>query len=316
MNIKNYLPLFAIIIIAGCASVNSSQTVEKSNSNVAYTDPQYGVLLMAHGGTAVWNASVVSAIKPLQDYYPIEIAFGMADANSIQEAVTRLETKGVSKIGVVRLFISGESWYQRTEKILGLREGAPQFVDHSTHDMGDMVQMPNGHKMGFWKIKAISKFAMSKEGLGNSELMDVVLEVRAEGLSQNPADEDVLILAHGPGDDEENQRWIAAISERTSLIDSTFPFRRVQVMTLREDWRAKRVMASKEIRHFVKRAEQEGGIAIVIPFRVQGFGPYAKVLDGLNYVSDEKGLLPHANVTAWIENQADALQSSGFIITE
>jgi len=309
MNIKSYLSLFAIIILAGCASVNSSQSTADNNE-------QYGVLLMAHGGTAVWNASVVSAIEPLRNNYPIEIAFGMADANSIQEAVTRLEAKGVTNIGVVRLFISGESWYQRTEKILGIREGAPQFVDHSTHDMGDMMQMPNGHTMGFWKIKTISDFAMSKEGLGNSGLMDFVLEVRAEGLSQNPENEDVLILAHGPGDDEENERWIAAISERTSLIDSKFPFRRVQVMTLREDWRAKRVVASKEIRHFVQRAEQDGGIAIVIPFRVQGFGPYAKVLGGLNYVSDEKGLLPHTNVTAWIKNQADALQSSGFIVAE
>ncbi|MBL4618439.1 MAG: hypothetical protein JKY46_12170 [Robiginitomaculum sp.] len=315
MSIKKYLSLLVIITIAGCASINPSQPTVGTN-DIGADNNKYGVLLMAHGGTSVWNASVISAIEPLKKHYPIEIAFGMADANSIQEAVARLESKGVRQIGVVRLFISGESWYQRTEQILGVREGAPEFVDHSTHDMGDMEQMPNGHKMGFWKIETISKFTLSHDGLGDTELMNMVLEERAEDLSQNPANEDVLILAHGPGDDGENKRWIEAISKRTTLIDSKFPFRKVQVMSLREDWRAKREVASKQIRHFVSRAEQEGGVAIVIPFRVQGFGPYAKVLEGLNYVSDGKGLLPHANVTKWIKNQADAMQKNGFIVAQ
>lgn len=49
----------------------------------------------------------------------------------------------------------------------------------------------------------------------------------------------------------------------------------------------KRAAAEERIRAFVARAAAEGGTAIVIPFRVQGFGPYAKVLDGLPYRSDQ-----------------------------
>ena len=55
----------------------------------------------------------------------MEIAFGMADAVSLQDGVRKLEAKGIERIGVVRLFVSGESWYERTEQILGLKPGAP-----------------------------------------------------------------------------------------------------------------------------------------------------------------------------------------------
>jgi hypothetical protein len=67
------------------------------------------------------------------------------------------------------------------------------------------------------------------------------------------------------------------------------------VETLREDWPDKRQAAEVRIRGFVERADREGGRAIVIPFRVQGFGPYTEVLNGLDYVSDGRGLVPSPN---------------------
>ena len=81
-------------------------------------------------------------------------------------------------------------------------------------------------------------------------------------------------------------------------------------MTLREDWPDKRPEAEKKIRTFVENAKAEGGVAIVIPFRLQGFGPYAEVLEGRNFVSDGHGLIPHANVTRWIENQIQGLEAA------
>jgi hypothetical protein len=49
----------------------------------------------------------------------------MADAASLQDGVRKLEEQGVERIGVVRLFVSGDSWYERTEQILDIRPGAP-----------------------------------------------------------------------------------------------------------------------------------------------------------------------------------------------
>ncbi len=139
-----------------------------------------------------------------------------------------------------------------------------------------------------------------------------MLADRAAALSTAPEREDILVLAHGPGDDGENARWLAKLDERAQAIRALAPFRRVHVETLREDWPEKRAAAEERIRAFVTRASAEGGKAIVLPFRVQGFGPYAKVLSGLDYVSDGKGLIPHAEVGAWIERQIAELEARPF----
>jgi hypothetical protein len=96
---------------------------------------------------------------------------------------------------------------------------------------------------------------------------------------------------------------------RAETIRRALPFHRVEVKTLREDWPEKRAAAEKDIRAFVNQATDNGMRVIVIPFRVHGFGPYAPVLDGLDYAADGRGLLPDARVTAWIAREAKSLGS-------
>jgi len=135
-----------------------------------------------------------------------------------------------------------------------------------------------------------------------------VLADRALDLSSDPTREEVLVLAHGPGDDGENDRWLAHMDRRADAIRRAAPFARVQVATLREDWPEKRAPAEAAVRAFVTSAGAAGHTAIVVPFRVSGFGSYAEVLDGLDYVADGRGLLPHPAVTRWVDRQARALQ--------
>lgn len=269
----------------------------------------FGVLVMAHGGGEQWNREVSAALTPLSQEQPLEIAFGMADAASLQEGVRRLEAQGVKRIGVVRLFVSGESWYERTAQIVGLMPGAPARpvpqAEPAGHEHG-------GHRMEFWRLDSDAAFALSREGLMDAPEMGAVLAARARALSRTPASEDVLILAHGPGDDGENARWLARLDARADAVRRALPFRRVQVETLREDWPDKRAAAEARIRAFVERAGREGGRAIVIPFRVQGFGPYAQVLAGLDYKADGRGLVPQPQVAEWVRRQARELRVSGF----
>jgi len=270
-------------------------------------DARFGILVMAHGGSEEWNQGVMDTVAPLQQDYIVELAFGMADALSIQEAVTRLEERGVNRIGVVRLFISGESWYERTAQILGLQDGAPSREQseaaHSEHAAPGM-----GHSMAFWRIGSTAEFALSEQGLAQAEQMADVLLSRAQGLSEDPIREHVLILAHGPETDVEDQRWITQIEARTAALSGQYPFRAVKVATLREDWEEKRIAAEENVREFVRSVSDSGDTALVIPFRVHGFGPYATVLEGLEYRADEQGLIPHPGVTTWIEAQAKLLE--------
>lgn len=271
----------------------------------------YGVLIMAHGGTPDWNQGVLDAVQPLRDRYPVEVAFGMADACSLQEAVRKLDAQGVRSIGVVRLFISGESWYERTEQILGLRPGAPPAAEGACGGSGHAGHGGH-HSMELFRLDTRSSFALSTEGLAEAPEIGPILADRARSLSRVPEKEDVLILAHGPADDAENQRWLAAIDARAENVRKSLPFRRVEVLTLREDWPEKRKEAEQKVVDFVAGTRKEGRKAIVIPFRLFGFGPYEKVLAGQEYIADQRGLLPHVNITRWITRQADELRKERF----
>ncbi len=288
--------------------LGSAATVGLAGGAGATPAQDLGVLVMAHGGDRVWNGEVSAMLEPLRRDYPLELAFGMADPATLQEAVAKLEGRGVRRIAVVRLFISGESWLERTEQILGVRQGAPPrradpHAGHGGHE---------GHDMTLWRIATAARFALSVEGLSEASEMGEVLAGRALGLSREPARESVLILAHGPEDDAENRRWLAQIDRRADAVRTAAPFRQVRVETLREDWPEKRIESEARIRSFVEAAARDGGAAIVIPYRVQGFGPYAKVLDGLTYVSDGRGLLPSPAVEHWVRRQVEALAKGPF----
>ena len=300
MSWSRIVPL-AVLALATCVAGRPA-TAEPSPSGDGY-----GVLIMAHGGGPAWNQTVLDAVAPLRDRYPVEVAFGMADACSLQEGVRKLEAQGVRTIGVVRLFISGESWSEETAKILGLREGAPPADANACgghHDHGAAH-----HSMAFFRLDSRASFSLSKQGLSEAPEVGPILAERARSLSRAPEQEDVLVLAHGPGDDAENQRWIASIEARAAEIRTSLPFHEVQVMTLREDWPEKRKEAEQRVVDYVARARKEGRKAIVIPFRLSGFGPYAEVLAGQEYVADQQGLLPHANITRWVERQAEELRT-------
>jgi sirohydrochlorin cobaltochelatase len=290
-----------VAVLAGCATQTPRPESAGQNEN-------FGVLVMAHGGGPQWNKDVLAAVEPLKSDYNIEVAFGMADAASLQEGVRQLESRGASHIGVVRLFISGESFKERTEQILGILPGAPAKPVANTDAHAGHGEGHGGHSMEFWRVDTRASFVLSGQGLVEAPEMGDVLATRAKSLSKDPSREDVLILAHGPGDDAENERWLKQLDSRADAVRKAQPFHAVKVETLREDWPDKRVAAEKRIRAFVEQSAKEGRRAVVIPFRVQGFGPYAKLLDGLEYASDGQGLIPHPSVTEWIEHQAETLR--------
>lgn len=171
-----------------------------------------------------------------------------------------LEARGVRRIGVVRLFVSGESWLERTEQIFGLRPGAPPADGHHAHEgdahghhapadprhagshgnADEVSPKPAGgahhHSMAFFRVTSRASFELSRDGLVDEPAMGLILADRARALSKDPTHEDVLVLAHGPGDDAENTRWLAKLDSRASAIREAAPFRRVQFATLREDW--------------------------------------------------------------------------------
>lgn len=299
-----------------------------------------GVLVMAHGGDPAWNAVVEEAVAPLRALRPTALAYGMADAESLQHAVYDLERQGVRKIAVVRLFLSGDSFLTRTEKILGVAPGAGPKADLavSDHDAvseivvssagahthhGAMVGYPHvargthgggahAHHMDpdlmpLWRVTTASKFTVSRRGLLESGLGPAIMARRAKALSKAPAKESVLLVAHGVGDDAADARWRAAMVPAAAAVKKAAPFRAVKAVTLRDDWPQAHAKAVGEIKSFVAEAKAGGGAALVVPYRLYGFGPQASSLEGLDIVTDDKGLLPDPSVASWLVAESDRL---------
>ena len=252
-----------------------------------------GVIVMAHGGDERWNASVEAAVAPLRDRLPVEIAFGMADPNTLEAALDRLAAEGVTRAAVVRLFVSGESFLHPTEYLLGLRSDPPRMamightmVDGSTLD----------------PIATDLELLLARDGLaGSDEVAEIVTE-RAAVAGTPPAGTGLVMIGHGMGEEVENRRVLSQM-EQTAVHLRKVGYAEVEVATLREDWPKARAASEERIRKVVARMNASWETVVVIPYRVSGFGPYAQVLEGLEYLPTE-GFLPHPRISDWIEAQA------------
>jgi sirohydrochlorin ferrochelatase len=256
---------------------------------------------MAHGGSPEWNRTVAEAVAPLRELLPTALAFGMADPGTLQASLDSLRQRGVTTTAVVRVFLSGASFLHQTEYLFGLRDDAPaQPMVHSGAGHGGHVLHPLEHGMDI---------RLSRDGLGASEVSTRIMADRARSSGVSPERADVVLVAHGMGDDEEDAQVLAHMEGAAEEL-RRMGFRTARSVTLREDWPAERVVAEARIREWVEAAARRGSPALVVPFRLSGFGPYAEVLEGLSYRSTE-GMLPHPLVTLWIEEQARGLLCPG-----
>lgn len=141
-------------------------------------------------------------------------------------------------------------------------------------------------------------------GLEASELFAAALLDRAREHSANPSQETVILVAHGAGEDADNQHWVQnleVIAEQMRTNGGS-PFRAIQFGTWREDWPGKRQVWVKDIRRMVEEAGQDGGRAIVIPARTTGQGPARELLSGLSFELSS-GFAPHPLFAKWVEEQ-------------
>ena len=266
-----------------------------------------GILVMAHGGLPEWNAAVVESVASIRSVLPVRIAFGMAQPGPLQKAVQELEAEGVTHIAAVGLFVSSQSFREQIEYLLGLRSEAPvMFLLH--HGGGDLsmnhdIEMIPGN-LAPSPIQRDATMLLNREGLYDSNEIGRIIVDRVAALSTSPEKESVLILAHGEGDNAIDNHWVSRVGVLAGQVRGSGPFRHVQVETLREDWRDKRAQAEERIRNYVQEKGGPGSSVLVVPFRLFGFGPYAEVLEGLEYVSDGRGLLPHPIIADWIREQA------------
>lgn len=275
----------------------------QKNLVVAAQDKTTGVLVLAHGTHAhgdhaahapetvpSWNAAVLNAVQPLKSKYPLEVAFGMADPETIKESVRKLEEKGVRDVVVVPLFISSHSpIIGNSRYILGLQQELAL-----TTDVGALP-----------RIDSKVRFTMTK-ALDDSPLVAETLLERAKDMSVNPDRETIILVGHGPNDENENRLWLNDMRKLASLVQEKWRFKEVLAATWRSDaQKSIKDKAVQELRRMVETAGKDGWVIVVPHLLASGGveGEIADALKGLSYRYNGKALLPHENITKWIELQ-------------
>lgn len=271
--------------------------------------PDIGVLVLAHGSMdKAWNSSIMDVTSPLKEDYYLEVAWGMANALNMQPAIDKLEEKGVDTIVAVQLFVSSYSPINRqNEYLLGLRDSLTDApMPMMIHDMENhrmTMKMPDN-----LQPLEINADVILTKPLDDHPLVAEILLDRIEKLSINPAKETVLLVAHGPNQESDNDMWIKtsnSLAEQLKVLQlkNGEAFRDIISLTVRDD--ANETIheeAKQEFRQKVSEADEYGD-AIVIPLLLSQGGvekKYLSRLEGMDYKWSGETLLPHYNIVRFI----------------
>jgi sirohydrochlorin ferrochelatase len=288
-------------------------TAQDAGSNKAANEKTTGILLLAHGGKQNWNDEVAKVAAVVNQKMPVEVAFGMAAKRNIQDAIDRLAARGVGRILAVPLFVSSHSSViTSTEYLLGQRNNAPPAL-------AIFAKMTHGHEANHSSHGADASFDPTTPvkspvpiqmlpALNAHPLVADILLSRATALSRQPENEVVVIVAHGPVSDEENNRWLADMRVLTDKMRGKSRFKRIEYMTVRDDAPEPiRSKATAELRSLVQRVLDENSRVLIVPLLLSYGGieeGIKKRLEGLTYTMSNQALLPDDRLTQWVFQSA------------
>ena len=270
-----------------------------------------GILLLAHGGRDEWNRHVLELAAQVESERPIEVAFGMASKRTIQDAVDRLAERNVTKIVAVPLFVSSHSSVMHaTEYLLGNRDDAPPEMEL----LGRMAARreaaggTDGDPDFEWTTPVATTVPITvATALDSHELVADILMSRALDISDQPDEEVVVLVAHGPSSDEYNAVWLENMSVLAERMGRHADFSRIEYLTVRDDAPdAVQDQATAELRAVVETAVREGKSVLVVPLLLSYGGIEVGIrerLEGLQYRMAHRALLPDDRLSEWVLQQ-------------
>ena len=282
---------FALVI--GClvaVPLTFAQTAPRS--------PRVGALIIAHGGNNRWNGLVRKAVSQARLEVPVQVAFGMgmdhAEGRAFQDAVNRLQRKGIERLVVVPLLVSSHSEV--------FRQYAYLFKVQAVGEWDEVAPLQV-------KVPVVMGQALDDDAL----VAEILLE-RAARLSRAPSEETVVLVGHGPVADEEALRWLEAMGRLGEAVKRQGGFDSVLSALLRDDAPAPiKEEASRRLREAVHQAGEQRRV-LVVPLLIASGGieqKIPKLLSGLPYAYDGEALLPHPKLSQWIARQVEELSTQG-----
>jgi hypothetical protein len=265
------------------------------------------------GGGQDWNKQVLDVVTEVDKQMPAEVAFGMADRSTLQDGIDKLTKRGVTQIVAVPLFVSSySSVMECTKYLLGLRPDPPkELADFAMSSMPGMPGMTN-HPAGASTPKPPAppipvKSAVPIEmtpALDRHAIVAQILADRAGAIAKDPTRDVLILVAHGPNDDQENAEWLANMNALAKQIGAHTSFVRIECVTLRDDAAAPlRNRATAQLRKTVQAADDAGDHALIVPLLLSYGGienGLRERLDGIEHTIAPQALLPDPRITEWV----------------
>lgn len=275
-----------------------------------------GILLLAHGGSPEWNTRVNELAARVNGTLPTEVAFGMATRANLQAGVDRLVARGVTEIVAVPLFVSSwSSVITSTEYLLGQRADAPPALAafakmrHGADNTAHAGHAGHGAPSDDGTKPVVSRVPIRMTpALNDHPVAAAILASRAGEIGRDPSSEALVIVAHGPNEEDDNRKWLADMRSLSRQLSETAKYASVDYLTVRDDapkpvWEK----AKAELRGVVEQRTQEGKRVLVVPLLIS-FGGIEKGLrerlDGLSYTMARSGLMPDDRLASWVVEMA------------
>lgn len=260
--------------------------------------PTVGTLIVAHGGGPAWDAQVHEVAARVETGGPIEVSFLMgpgAAEHRFQDAARRLVEAGAERIVVVPLLVSSHSGhYDQIRWLAGELDEINETMLHHLHMAG--IERAN--------VDVPIRVAPA---LDDSPEMADVLAARALALAEDPSQQALFLMGHGPNSAEDNAEWMQNLRPVARKVDEITGFRDVKVGLVRDDApapvRAEAVEAIREI--ILLQNELTGKPVVVVPILIStgqvSREKFPADLEGLPVVYGGDALLPHPGMAAVVE---------------
>ena len=246
----------------------------------------YGVLIMAHGYGPGGDLDLFNSVQSVGELYQTTLSMGMSMMTSSHVicSVNEMIDKDVEKIFVVPVSSTAHNTLVRQwNYIFNLEEQfAYSEVDRITNERIVMLE-------------PINDDIYAKK---------IILEYTNE-ISSDPANEVLIIIAHGPIDQADNEIELRLMNNIGEYIKKHSSIQTVESFTLQDDApKTIRDQNLKRIKAFMNASNEDGKRILMVSNLMSGKGIQKKIeedFEGIDYTFNPKGLLTHPYYIDWIK---------------
>lgn len=267
-------------------------------TTIAADEPSTALMVVAHGSReADWNQRVIQTVEKIDWSGPKDVAFltSRSPEHEVANVAARLDHAEVKQIVVVPLLISSFSGhYEEIRYYVGQRKDLPA---DSKEESGQAHPPP---------LKTKSRLLLTT-GMDGHPVISQIMADELRPFVKDPANQSVILVAHGPNEDSENERWLGHLRTHARRLQEQHGFRRVEAVTLRDDAPKEiRDAATEQLLAAVKAAGADSQVLLLPVLISVGHvqKQIQKRLDGLEFIMIQGGLADHPLAAEWVRLQA------------